>query len=93
MAKFIPPQGLREIGIKTKRGTKVIRTGRDGLFNVDNPKLERKLKEEGLGVASTSGVIIGDGFPCTQCGFGSWFKKCSRCGHENERIERDGSSG
>ena len=93
MAKFIPPQGLREIGIKTKRGTKVLRTGKDGLFHTDNPKLARKLKEEGLGVASTSGVIVGDGFPCAQCGFGSWFKKCSRCGHENERIEKDGSSG
>ena len=93
MAKFIPPQGLREIGIRTNSGTKVIRTGKDGLFNVDNPKLERKLKEEGLGIASASGVIVGEGFPCVECGFGSWFKKCSRCGHENERIERDGSSG
>jgi hypothetical protein len=93
MAKFIPPQGLREIGIRTSSGTKVIRTGKDGLFNVDNPKLERKLKEEGLGIASASGVIVGEGFPCAECGFGSWFKKCSRCGHENERIERDGSSG
>ena len=93
MGRFIPPQGLREIGIKTKRGTKVIKTGKDGLFHVDNPKLERKLKEEGLGIASASGFIDGQGFPCSQCGFGSWFKKCSRCGHENERIERDGSSG
>ena len=93
MAKFIPPKGLREIGIKTKRGTKVLRTGKDGLFNVENPKLARKLKEEGLGVASASGYIEGQGYPCTQCGFASWFKKCSRCGNENERIERDGSSG
>jgi hypothetical protein len=93
MARFIPPQGLKEIGVKTKRGTKVIKTGSDGLFHVDNPKLERKLKEEGLGIASASGVIVGEGFPCVECGFGSGFKKCSRCGHENERIERDGSSG
>ena len=93
MTKFIPPQGLREIGIKTRSGTKVLRTGKDGLFQVNNPKLAKKLKEEGLGVASASGVIVGEGFPCSQCGFGSWFRKCSRCGHENERIERDGSNG
>lgn len=93
MARFIPPQGLKEIGVDTNRGRKVLRTGKDGLFHVNDPKLERKLKEEGLGVASASGVIMGEGFPCSQCGFGSWFKKCSRCGHENERIERDGSSG
>ena len=93
MTRIIPPQGLREIGIKTKRGTKVLRTGKDGLFHVNDPKLAKQLKAEGLGVASTSGAIIGDGFPCIACGFGSWFKKCSRCGHENERIERDGSNG
>jgi len=93
MARIIPPQGLREIGIKTKRGTQVLRTGSDGLFHVNDPKLARQLKAEGLGVASASGVIDGEGYPCRECGFGSWFKKCSRCGHENDRIERDGSSG
>ena len=93
MTRIIPPQGLREIGIKTKRGTKVLRTGKDGLFHVNDLKLAKQLKAEGLGIASTSGAIIGDGFPCVACGFGSWFKKCSRCGHENERIERDGSNG
>ena len=93
MARIIPPKGLREIGIRTKRGTQVLRTGNDGLFHVNDPKLARQLKAEGLGVASASGVIMGEGYPCTQCGFGSWFKKCSRCGHDNERIERDGSSG
>ena len=91
MTRIIPPKGLKEIGVQTKRGTKVLRTGSDGLFHVENPKLAKKLQEEGLGLASASGVIRGEGFPCSQCGFGSWFKKCSRCGHENERIERDGS--
>lgn len=92
MARLIPPQGLREIGIKTKRGTKVLRTNKDGLFHVDSPALARQLKAEGLGVASTSGVIEGQGYPCSNCGFGSWFKKCSRCGTENTRIQMDGSS-
>ena len=93
MSKLIPPTGLREIGIKTKRGTQVIRTGKDGLFHVNDSKLAKQLKEEGLGVASASGYIEGQGYPCGNCGFSSWFKKCSRCGTENSRIEMDGSSG
>lgn len=93
MSRMIPPQGLKEVAVRTERGTKVYRAGRDGLINVDNPKHARQMKAEGLGEASTSGMIVGKGFPCTECGFGSWFKKCSRCGHENERIEKDGSSG
>ena len=93
MTRIIPPQGLREIGIRTKRGTKVLRTNKDGLFHVNDPKLARQLKAEGLGVASASGVIEGQGYPCSACGFASWFKKCGRCGTENLRTEMDGSSG
>ena len=93
MTRIIPPQGLREIGIKTKRGTKVLRTGSDGLFHVNDSKLARQLKAEGLGVASASGVIEGQGYPCSACGFASWFRKCSRCGTDNTRTEMDGSSG
>jgi len=90
MPKMIPPTGLKEVAVKTERGTKVYRAGRDGLINVDNPKHARQMKEEGLGLASTSGAMMGEGYPCTACGFGSWFKKCSRCGHKNERIMKDG---
>ena len=92
MTRIIPPQGLREISVETKRGTRVIRAGKDGLFNVENPKLAKKLKAEGLGEAGLNGYSTTGGFPCSSCGFGSWFKKCSRCGHDNERIEMDGSS-
>lgn len=93
MSRMIPPQGLKEVAVRTERGTKVYKAGRDGLINVDNPRHAKQMKAEGLGEASTSGMIVGEGFPCRECGFGSWFKKCSRCGHENERIEKDGSSG
>lgn len=91
MSKIIPPQGLKEISVETKRGTKIIRAGKDGLFNVENPKLARQLKKEGLGEAGLNGVTTNGGYPCTNCGFGSWFKKCSRCGHENNRVEMDGT--
>jgi hypothetical protein len=26
-----------------------------------------------------------DGFRCVKCGFGAWFRKCSRCGSDCER--------
>jgi hypothetical protein len=90
MGKMIPPQGLKEVSVKTERGTKVYRADRSGLINVDNPKHAAQMKAEGLGVASAGGVADTEGFPCSQCGFGSYFKKCSRCGHENERIMKDG---
>ena len=90
MTKLIPPQGLKEVAIKTERGTKVYKAGRDGLINVENPKHARQMKEEGLGIASASGVIMVEGYPSSACGFGSWFKKCSRSGHDNERIQKDG---
>ena len=92
MPKIIPPQGLKEVAVKTERGTKVYRAGKDGLINVENPRHAKQMKYEGLGEAGLNGYSTSGGFPCTSCGFGSWFKKCSRCGHDNERIEMDGSS-
>lgn len=92
MAKMIPPKGLKEVAVRTERGEKVYRAGRDGLINVDNPKHAKQMKDEGLGVASASGVVRAEGYPCSSCGFGSFFKKCSRCGTINERIEMDGTN-
>ena len=84
MSKFYGPQGMREIGVKTKNGEKVLRAGKDGMFEINNPKLAKKLKEEGLGEASVSGSynkVLG--FTCAKCGFGSFFKQCSKCGEIN----------
>lgn len=93
MPKMIPPQGLREVSVRTERGVKVYKADRSGLINVDNPKHAKQMKDEGLGVASLAGTsATGQGYPCSECGFGSWFKKCSRCGHENTRIEMDGTN-
>lgn len=83
MAKFHGPQGMRELSVQTSRGEKVLKAGKDGLFEVNNPKLAKKLKAEGLGVASTGGVAHTNGFPCKKCGFGSFFKKCGKCGEIN----------
>ena len=85
MTKMFGPKGMMEIGIDTKRGRRVIKAGKDGMFDVsNNPRLAKKLKEEGLGTASLSGTAAtGNGFPCPKCGFSSWFKQCSRCGETN----------
>ena len=87
MAKWIAPQGVKEVAVRTESGTKVYRQDKSGGFNVENPKHARQMKEEGFFQANAMGVIRHDiGFPCKNCGFGSLFKKCSRCGTENERM-------
>ena len=94
MPKMIPPTGLKEIAVRTERGTKLYKADRSGLINVDNPKHAKQMKDEGLGTASLQGASDPSlGYTCSECGFGSWFSLCSRCGHRNERIEMDGSSG
>lgn len=84
MGKMFGPKGMKEIGINTSKGERVIKAGKDGMFDIKNPKLARKLKEEGLGEASASGSFAAvEGYPCKSCGFGSFFKQCSRCGEIN----------
>ena len=86
MTRFIPPTGLKSIGIETKDGVKTLNAGRDGTFTVNDSKLAKQLKKEGLGIAGTAGVIANPskaGFNCKSCGFGSFFKKCSKCGEIN----------
>ena len=83
MSKIIGPKGMRELSVTTKNGERVLRAGKDGMFHVNDPKLVRKLKQEGLGEASANGVTTAEGYPCKSCGFGSFFKKCSKCGEIN----------
>lgn len=83
MAKMIGPKGMRQLSVQTRRGERVLHAGKDGMFQVNDPKLVRQLKKEGLGEASASGVITAEGYPCKKCGFGSFFKKCSKCGEIN----------
>lgn len=84
MAKFFGPKGMNEISVQTARGERVLRTGKDGLFEINNSKLAKKLKDEGLGEASASGSFHNaSGYTCKNCGFGSFFKKCSKCGEIN----------
>jgi hypothetical protein len=83
MTKIMGPKGMRQLSVQTKDGERILNAGKDGMFNVSDPKLIKKLKAEGLGQASASGVSNAAGYPCKACGFGSFFKKCSRCGEIN----------
>lgn len=60
---------------------------KDGTFHLSK-------REAALGVAANEGFIVPDmntatrkseGYRCVGCGFGSWFKTCSKCGGEGFR--------
>jgi hypothetical protein len=89
MGRWVAPdKGVKETVI----GNKTYRPDKGGIYNVDSPSAERAMKAEGYFEASLMGATTDDskGFTCVECGFGSWFRKCSRCGHENGTPERDG---
>jgi hypothetical protein len=90
MGRWVAPdRGVRE----TEVNGRVYRPDRGGIYNVDSPSAERAMKAEGFFEASLNPHSAGDaqrGFTCVECGFGSWFRKCSRCGHENGTPDRDG---
>ncbi len=89
MGRWVAPdKGVRE----TVVGNYTYRPDKKGIYNVDNVGAERAMKAEGFFEASLMGPTTNAsvGFTCVECGFGSWFRKCSRCGHENGTPERDG---
>ena len=92
MTKLVGPQGLRGVDINTSRGVRKYNQNKKGMVEVSSSKDAKALKSEGLFEASLMGTTNNStlGFVCIECGFGSWFRKCSRCGHENGTPERDG---
>lgn len=93
MARLVAPDGgVRGVDVKTERGTYKYNPTRSGIINVENSKHAAQMKAEGFFEASLMGPTNDTtlGFTCIECGFGSWFRKCSRCGHENGIPERDG---
>jgi len=84
--------GVRGVDITTERGTRSYNPDKKGVITVDNPTHAKRLKAEGFFEASLMGPTTNEnlGFTCIECGFGSWFRKCSRCGHENGTPDRDG---
>lgn len=88
MGKMVAPdRGIKETVI----GGAKYNPDRGGLYSVDNPKHIEAMKREGYFEASLMGATGRElGYTCAQCGFGSWFRKCSRCGHEATTPSRDG---
>lgn len=92
MTKIIPPdRGVKE----TVVGGKSYYQNRQGSIEVTNPKHIKAMKAEGFFEASLMGATTDQalGYTCSECGFGSWFRKCGRCGHEqsvDNNPPRDG---
>jgi hypothetical protein len=90
MARLVASdKGVRE----TEVNGRLYKPDRGGIYNVDSTSAVRAMKAEGFFEATLTPYSQGDvtkGFICVECGFGSWFRKCSRCGHENGTPERDG---
>jgi hypothetical protein len=91
MAKrmIAPDKGVRETTIENRSYT----PNRQGIYTVSNQDA-KAMKREGFIEASLMGATTNSenlGYTCVECGFASWFKKCSRCGHDNGGgIKTDG---
>lgn len=86
MARLVPRDDkVREVDVRTERGTKRYRISEGGTMNVDNPNHAKQLKSEGFIEASLAPYTRGTqnlGYNCPKCGFGGWFSTCGRCGSE-----------
>lgn len=82
MPKMVAPdRGVKQTDIGNIRYS----VNRDGVYNVENLSHVKAMKREGYIEASLMGATGKKlGYNCSQCGFASWFKKCSKCGSENE---------
>jgi hypothetical protein len=92
MGRWVAPdKGVRETVI----GNRTYRPDNKGIYTVENAAAQKALKAEGFFEASLMGPTTDGnvGFTCVECGFGSWFAKCSRCGHNNAKdTPTDGNS-
>jgi DNA-directed RNA polymerase subunit RPC12/RpoP len=91
MTRIIAPdKGVKQ----TEIGNRTYTVNRQGVSEVNNSAHVKAMKAEGYFEASLNPYNAGDqerGYTCTECGFGSWFMKCGRCGHENiKAIRTDG---
>jgi DNA-directed RNA polymerase subunit RPC12/RpoP len=88
MTKLVAP----DKGVKaTDVGGRSYSPNRGGIYEVNNKSHASAMKREGFTEASLMGPTKENlGFTCSECGFGSWFRKCSRCGHETTDIQKDG---
>lgn len=76
--KVVPQAGnCREIEVAGR----IYRRKNGGLFDMPDHVGRYVVKNEGGQEAALSGTTrTGIGYRCTDCGFGSFFADCSRCG-------------
>ena len=77
---------------ETTIGNRSYKPNRSGVYTVSDHDA-KAMKAEGFFEASLMGATLYSnlGYTCNECGFGSWFKKCGRCGHESSsEINKDG---
>jgi hypothetical protein len=85
--KVVPQaSNCREIEV----GGRIYKTGRNGLFDMPEREARYTIKYEGGQAAALSGTTTSHlGRRCQDCGFGSFFTTCSRCGGQ---CVREGAS-
>lgn len=85
--KLVPENpGNKEVVVSTEKRRVKYSANRGGVYEVDNTNHAKQMLENGFIMASLMGTKNNHlGFVCSNCGFGSWFKKCSRCGTLNEK--------
>ena len=77
---------------ETVVGNRSYKPNRSGVYTVSD-RDAKAMKAEGFFEASLMGATRDSnlGYTCNECGFGSWFKKCGRCGHESSsETNKDG---
>ncbi len=81
--KVVPQDGnCKEIEV----GGRVYRRQGNGLFDMPEAAARYTIANEGGQLASLSGTTRSEfGFRCLDCGFGSFFTTCSRCGGNGVR--------
>ena len=92
MARLVPRDGfVKETNIKSQSGVRRYKADSAGMYEVSNPRDIQALKSQGFVEENLARHSAGDsarGYNCSQCGFGSWFRQCSRCGHIYESAPR-----
>jgi hypothetical protein len=67
-------------------GGRIYRRSRTGLFDMPEAAARYTIANQGGQLPSLSGTTrTSEGYRCTDCGFGSFFSACSRCGGQCSR--------
>lgn len=85
MSRLLSPgDHCRAVDVPFGRGRRYEGT----VIEVTDPGHIRALKQAGYTIADTAGAPASrsSGFECGACGFKAWFRTCSRCGSDCERL-------